>query len=291
MTIQGLKIIGESINDSIPSTSLLFRAGDMEAIKALARAQDAAGATHIDINIGNRPPEFMALVIREVQSVTNRPISIDTPDHDTALAGLLAYDPSKAWGAMPILNSITPLRLEMYELYSHVPFVPIFIFSERCEGGVPRHNRTPEESVETARELIRMAAESRFPVGNDTLILDPGIGSIASDSEGMLNRVLGAMEILHADPEFQGVHFSVGLSNLTHMLPTRKADGTPVRSALECAFLTRAIPQGLNMIVGSIKRQYEILPEGHPALVCLDDARRLGGYEAIERIMEFYKND
>jgi 5-methyltetrahydrofolate--homocysteine methyltransferase len=290
VTIQGLKIIGESINDSISSTRKLYDAGDPEGIKGLARAQDAAGAAFIDVNIGTRGPKFMAEMVRLVQSVTRKPVSIDTPDYDTALAGLLAHDPAKAWGAMPILNSITPQRMDMYELYRHVPFIPIFIFSERCEDGKPRHNRTPEESVETARELVRMAEESRFPVGSETLILDPGIGSIASDSEGMLQRVLGSMELLHADPVFRDTHFCVGLSNLTHMLPVRKADGTPVRLAIENAFLTRAVPLGLNMIVGSTKRQYELLPEGHPALKCLDEARKLGGFESIERIMEFYRD-
>ena len=291
MAIKGLRIIGESINDSVATTHKLYESNDIQGIMDLARGQDERGASYIDINIGDRAPKFMAEIVKAVQSVTSKPLSIDTPDHDTALAGLLAYDAIKAGGELPIMNSITPLRIEMFELYSHVPFIPIFIFSERLENGKPRHNRTPAETVETGRDLIRMAAESRFPIGNDTLILDPGIGSIASDTESMLNRVLGTMEILHADPEFHGAHFSVGLSNFSHMLPSKKSDGTPVKSALESAFLTRAMPLGLNMVIGSTKRNYEILPEGHPALQCLDDARRDGGYESLERVMEFYTEE
>ena len=40
MAIEGLAIIGESINDSVPSTKKLFDAGDIEGLKALAKAQD-----------------------------------------------------------------------------------------------------------------------------------------------------------------------------------------------------------------------------------------------------------
>jgi hypothetical protein len=104
----------------------------------------------------------------------------------------------------------------------------------------------------------------------------------------MIKRVMGALELIHGDPGFKGVHISVGLSNFTHMLPARRADGSPVKGPLESAFLTRAMPLGLDTVVGSVKRKYEILPEGHPALVCFDDLLKLDGYEMLERLQEFY---
>ena len=88
--------------------------------------------------------------------------------------------------------------------------------------------------------------------------------------------------------DFAGVHVSVGLSNLTVMLPPKRADGSPLKGPLESAFLTKAMPLGLDMIVGSVKRKYQLLPADHPAMICLDDVLEAEGFDAIMRIREFY---
>ena len=56
MAIEGLKIIGESINDSVPSTKKLFAANDIEGLENLAKLQDEKGAAYIDVNVGERDP-------------------------------------------------------------------------------------------------------------------------------------------------------------------------------------------------------------------------------------------
>ncbi|MFH1265767.1 MAG: hypothetical protein ABIK89_08560, partial [Planctomycetota bacterium] len=68
-----MKIIGESINDSVPSTHKLFESGDMEGLVELARTQDEKGAAYIDVNIGTQPPELMADLVKQVQAVTTKP--------------------------------------------------------------------------------------------------------------------------------------------------------------------------------------------------------------------------
>jgi cobalamin-dependent methionine synthase I len=130
----------------------------------------------------------------------------------------------------------------------------------------------------------------RAGIPNDDLIFDPGIAPIGSDSDGNLIRLMSALKMIHDDKEFNGFHASVGLSNFTVMLPPkRKADGTPVKSQLESAFLTRAIPIGLDYVVGSVKRNYSILDENNPALVCLDECLQLTGFDSIMRVRKFYK--
>ena len=99
---------------------------------------------------------------------------------------------------------------------------------------------------------------------------------------------MNRLALIHSDPYFAGVHMSVGLSNFTVMLPSKRADGSPVKGPLESAFLTKAMPLGLDMIIGSMVRKYEILPEGHPALVCLQDILKLEGYDTLMRLKEFY---
>ncbi len=60
MAIPGITIIGESINDSVPSTRELLDRGDIAGPVASARKQAEEGALYIDVNVGPRPPEVMA---------------------------------------------------------------------------------------------------------------------------------------------------------------------------------------------------------------------------------------
>ncbi len=286
MAIEGLCIIGESINDSVPSTKQLFDAGDVEGILDLARSQDEGGAAYIDVNVGSRPPEFMADLVRRIQGVTARPLSIDTPDAELARAGLSAYDPQRAGGKKPILNSISPLRPGMFALHAVQPFRPILLISERVEDGHSRPCHTAEETVQAARDLVGLARQAG--IANADLILDPGLAPIGSDTEGNLKRLLTAMEMLHNDGDFAGCHFSVGLSNFTMMLPAKRADGSRVKGPLESAFLTRAMPLGLDTVIGSVKRKYEILADDHPAVQCLEQVLAADGFEALMHVRSFY---
>jgi cobalamin-dependent methionine synthase I len=288
MAIPSLKIIGESINDSVPSTKRLFDAGDVEGLRELACFQDERGAAFIDVNVGARPPEFMAEMVRKIQRATAKPLSIDTPDPVLARAGLEAYDPARAGGQKPILNSITSLRAGMFDLYKIQPFRPILLVSEHVVDGQSRPCRTPEETYAAAQDLVRVFFQRCPGAGNDDCILDPGIAPIGSDCEGNLKRLVRAMEMIHADPAFAGTHASVGLSNFTVMLPSKRADGAAVKGPLESAFLTKVMPLGLDMVIGSVKRVYELLPPEHPAMVCLEECLKLDGFDVPMRVRDFY---
>ena len=80
----------------------------------------------------------------------------------------------------------------------------------------------------------------------------------------------------------------MGLSNFTVMLPPKRPDGSPVKGPLESAFLTKAMPLGLDMVIGSVKRNYERLPPDHPAMVCLEECLKLKGFDVLMRVREFY---
>ncbi|MBN2292994.1 MAG: dihydropteroate synthase [Pirellulales bacterium] len=288
MAIEGLRIIGESINDSVPSTHKLFEANDIEGLLALAKLQDEKGAAYIDVNVGPRSPEFMAEMVKKVQSVTAKPLSIDTPDVATAKAGLEAYDMDRADGAKPVLNSISALRVEMFDLYSIVPFCPILLISEQMVDGQSGPCHTAEQTYEAAKSLIAVAREGGRAIANEDVIFDPGIAPIGTDSEGNLKRLVAAMEMIHADADLAGAHASVGLSNFTVMLPPNRADGSRVKGPLESAFITKTMPLGLDTIIGSVKRKYELLAPDHPAMVCLEDVLKADGFDGIMHVREFY---
>ena len=288
MPIPSLTIIGESINDSVPSTKQLFDAGDVEGLLQLARFQDEKGAAVIDVNVGARPAEFMAEMVRKIQAVTAKPLSIDTPDPQIARAGLEAYDPGRTGGRRPILNSISPLRLGMFDLYAIQPFRPILLVSEQVVGGESMPCRTAEETYRAAQSIVKTFRDRCPGASNDDCIIDPGIAPIGSDTEGNLHRLIGALALIHADPAFAGVHASVGLSNFTVMLPAKRANGEPIKGPLESAFLTKAMPLGLDMVIGSVKRNYGLLPPDHPAMQCLEECLKLEGFDVLMRVREFY---
>ena len=204
MSLPGLTIIGESINDSVPLTKKLFEAGDVAGILELARTQDQGGAAYIDVNVGPRSPEFMADLVKKIQSVTAKPLSIDTPDFATAKAGLAAYDLDRAGGKKPILNSVSALRLQMFDLYKIRPFMPILLVSENVVAGRSQPCRTAEETFAAAKSLIK-TFRGRCPGATSAdCIVDPGIAPIASDSEGNLHRLIAALDLLRNDPDFSG---------------------------------------------------------------------------------------
>ena len=275
-----INIIAESLNDSVPSTHELYESGNMTGIRELAQFQDEQGAVYIDVNVGSFPTDFFVQVIREVQLATKKPLALDSPDPTLIEAGLKVYDDSVG---LPILNSISPLRMELFELYKLRKFRPILLISEGESGAC----HTSDETIDSAKFLLSKAKEAGIPNGD--LIFDPGVAPIGSDSEGNLIRLLETMHRLQVDPAFAGFHASVGLSNFTVMLPPKRKDGSPVRSPLESAFLTRTMPLGLDYVIGSVKRNYEVLPDDHPAQQCFDDCVKLGGFDAIMRVRKFYK--
>ncbi|UCH10945.1 MAG: dihydropteroate synthase [Fidelibacterota bacterium] len=289
MSIPGLTIIGESINDSVPSTHALFEAHDIDAIVDLAGMQAEGGAAYIDVNIGRRAPAFIAEVVRKIQEHIDIPLSIDTPDPEIAAAGLEAYDPQRAGNQKPILNSISEARLEMFDLTAKQPFIPILLTTESVDAsGEGVMNKTAEETYATARTMVSIARERMGHIPNEELILDPGIMPIGTDAEGHFKRLMNTMKLIHADEDLKGTQMSVGLSNFTVMLPSKTADGMFVRSTLESAFLTMAMPLGLRTIIGSVKRKYRILDNDHPALICLQEVLQLEGTAALVRVMRYY---
>ncbi len=289
MSIPGLTLIGESINDSVPSTHSLFEDNNIEGIIQLAKLQAEKGAAYIDVNVGPRTPGFMAEIVKKLQENISLPLAIDTPDPAIAEAGLSAYSAERAGNMKPILNSISEARLEMFDLYAIQPFIPILLITEGIEStGEMIMNKTAEQIHATAKNMVNIARKRIENLTNSQIILDPGIMPVGSDSKGDFKRLINAMSLIHNDKDFSGISMSVGLSNFTAMLPPKKADGSPVRGPLESAFLTMAMPMGLNTIIGSVHRKYSLLKEDDPAMLCLKDVLSLEGVDAIMRVMIFY---
>jgi cobalamin-dependent methionine synthase I len=288
MAIKRLNIIGETMNDSVPKVRMLFEKEDFNGLVKIAKVQGQMGAAYIDVNIGQREPELMARLVKDLQDHVTIPLSIDSPDPEIIRAGLEAYSPVKAQGKRPLINSIAETRVEMFDLFSVQPFKAMLIVSERKELGRPEKNRTGEDVLNTAKRLAERARNAPYRMSNDDLIIDPGIAPVGADTEGVTKMALDGIRLISQDPDFKGVHFSVGLSNFSAMLPPKKSSGTPIKVALENAFLTLAVPLGLDHIIGNVAKEYRLLDATDPAYQALVEAIELGGLEAIMRIRQFY---
>ena len=104
-------IIAERINSSRRSIREAIEAHDVEFIQNEARNQAEAGGDYIDVNAGTfvgEEADHMKWMVEAVQEVTDKPLSVDSPDPEVIKAVLPLVDKA------PLINSITlePVRLE-----------------------------------------------------------------------------------------------------------------------------------------------------------------------------------
>lgn len=291
MSLPGLTIIGERINPGFASSKVLLENKDLDGLARLAIEQVSKGAHYLTLNSGEAPekdPAFQSALTRAIQSACEAPISFDSPNPAVQEIYLKAYDPLLARGQKPVINSIAQTRSDMLDLLKIQPAKVVLMASERLEGGKPIANRSAREVHETAREMVFQILEGSHGITPDDLFIDVSLGPIATDSEGLTRMAIEAIELIGSDDRLRGVHVVVGLSNLSVMLPKQATDGSPLKVHMESAFLTVAMPLGLDTILGSPGRKYEILPEESFVLKGFREAIVEEGFDTIIRIKDLY---
>lgn len=292
MTIDNLTFIGERINPGFRTSKELLDSENIDGLAKLAVSQVEKGAGFLTINIGENPmarTNFLRSLIVAVQDAVDIPLSFDSPDPAVQEICLNTYDPDKALGRKPIVNSINEQRWGMIDLLRIQPFRIVIMASERLDGGQMKANRRGEEVAETAYHLVSKLESSTDKIARDEIYVDVSLGPMASDSEGLTGMAVDAIKRIGGNPALQGVHMIVGISNLSIMLPGKASDGSPLKVQLDSAFLTRTMPHGLDTVLGTPGREYRILPEDNFVLKGFDEAVRLGGFESIMRIQQLYR--
>jgi 5-methyltetrahydrofolate--homocysteine methyltransferase len=284
-------IIGERINPGFKSTRALFDNEDLPGIQALAVKQAEAGALYQNVNIGARAltdPDWMARVIEAIQEVVDTPLSFDFPSKEVQAICLSCYDPAKAGGELPIVNSITEHRWDLMELYEKHKFKVILMASERVEEGVAKGNKTAEEIYATARRAsLRLHNEYGMPL--DHIFIDMSVSAIIADTEGLNSSTVEAIRLIGADADLQGVHMMGGLSNIGQQLPPKAADGSDLKHCLENAFLTLTVPHGFDYVLGTPWRGYEALTDDHYVLATYKNFLEQRGSNALRAVRKFYR--
>lgn len=291
MSISGLTIIGERINPGFRSTQTLFENEDWAGLQALAIRQAKAGARYLNLNAGVKAltnPAFLAELVRRIQEAVDLPLSLDCPEPNVLKAALGAYDPDKASGEKPVINSIAASRWELREILRVCPCKVIVMATERLVEGSVAACKTGKEVHASAREMIGALKTENAGMRNDDFFVDVSISTLAADTEGLIRMALDAIRLIHDDADLQGVHIMGGLSNLPQHLPAKAADGSDLKHQLECAFLSVAMPLGFDTVLGTPWRGYELLPHDNFVLRKFCEILDLHGYDALMAIMQLY---
>jgi 5-methyltetrahydrofolate--homocysteine methyltransferase len=286
-----IRIIGERINPGFKSTKALFDNEDIAGIQALAVKQAEAGASWLNVNIGARAltdPDWMATVIQALQEVVSVPLSFDFPSKKVQEVCLKAYDPAKADGQLPIVNSITEHRWDLMELYGTYKFKVIVMASERVEDGKALGNKTADEIYGTARRCA-LRLKTGYGMPADDIFIDMSVSAIIADTERLNRSTVDAIKMIGSDPTLRGVHMMGGLSNIGQQLPPKAVDGSDLKHSLENAFLTLTVPYGFDTVLGTPWRGYEKLADDHYVLSTYKSFLEQSGTNALRAVRKFYR--
>lgn len=301
MTVTGkkLNIIGELINNSYARARKAFTERNPQDYANLAKIQADLGVSYLTLNLDGtariqvRMEEMLALlpdVIQAIQATTTCPISFDNPSIKYHEIALKYYDRKKS--GTPIINSIAASRTQldqMIELVGAYDTNVVVMASEYFAPGGSAQCLCAADAHHAAKHFVELliTKAGRRP---DQIIIDPGLAPVGADTYGLINIGLDAMKLIRDDPDLQGVHFIVGLSNF--------AWGTPkgVREQLENAYLTLGMEVGLDYALANPEKSPGPLPTDHPMVEKLrqalaqgrtvgDETQETAGYRQAEAIM------
>jgi cobalamin-dependent methionine synthase I len=283
-------IIGDRINPGFKATKTLIEAEDIKGIQELAKRQVAAGAAMLDVTIGPRgydDAKFLTEVIQAIQASVDVPLCFDYPKLEVQEVCLKAYDPGKAGGQAPLINSIAETRWEMVDLFDICPCRVVLMASERMEDGAGVPNKHESDVLLTAKRSTE-ALVRQHNVKREDIYIDVTVSTLASDTEGMVKMALDAIELIGRDRELTGVHIIGGLTNVGNLLPPMEIDGVRLRHLMESAFLTVAVPLGFDTILGTPWNDFQILPAENEVLKTFRDVIDLKGVDAMRRLRQLW---
>jgi 5-methyltetrahydrofolate--homocysteine methyltransferase len=222
-------IIGEKLNTSIQKTMEAVQNRDEEALIALIRAQEEAGADYQDVNaaVGGDELAGMQWLAGLVLKHSHGGIMLDSPSTE------VIEDVIKKVGERPVIvNSVTlserlSLLPAIFEAGAAVVGLPM------DGGGIPR---TAEGRKKNAERLVDKITAAGIPP--EKIFIDVLAESAAVADENLM-IALSSIPLINAiDP---GIKTVCGVSNVSF--------GLPGRVNINCAFLSAAVAAGLQSAI------------------------------------------
>ena len=224
-------IIGERINPTGKSKfKQALRDHDLEYILKEGVTQQDSGAHVLDVNVGLPEidePAMMEEVVRELQSVIDLPLQIDTSNAAAMERALRIYN------GKPLINSVNGKQEVMDEVFPlAAKYGGAIVALCLDEAGIPD---TAKGRIAVARKIIAEAA--KYGIGTEDLIFDGLCMTVSSDSKGALTT----LETLRRIRDELGCKSVLGVSNISF--------GLPQREIVNSAFFTMAMQSGLSAAI------------------------------------------
>jgi 5-methyltetrahydrofolate corrinoid/iron sulfur protein methyltransferase len=201
-------LIGENLNVMSKTLGPAMKERNAKPIQEMAIQETKQGMDYIDINIGPARKEgdkFMEWMIKTVQEVTNKPLSLDTTNPLAMEAGL------KVHKGRALINSISLVRMEE-ELPFVVKYNCDFIGLLWGREGLPRD---ANERGAIAAELLYSANEKG--ITNERIWFDPIVTPAVNIESNHVKPCLEFMSMLQ--DLAPGAGSAVGLSNVSNGAP------------------------------------------------------------------------
>ncbi len=229
VVIDEIKVIGERINPT--GKKILkeaLRTGDMDYILKTAVSEASAGAEILDVNVGVPgidEAETMKKVIKQIQSVTNLPLQIDSTNPKAIEAGLRVYN-GKA-----IVNSVNGEDKVLDEILPIVKkYGAAVVGLTLDENGIPS---TWQGRVKIAEKILNTARKYGIP--KEDIFIDTLTLTVSTEQD----KVFETLKALRHIKEEMGLHTVLGVSNISF--------GLPAREVVNSTFLTLAMEYGLSL--------------------------------------------
>jgi len=224
-------IIGERINPTgRKKFQAQLRVDDLSQLAIDVEQQVRGGADVLDVNMGvplTDEPALLGKAIKEIQSLTDLPICIDSSIIEALQVGLETYV-GKA-----LVNSVTGEE-ERMELI--LPLIKrhgaAIIALPNDATGIPA---TAAERMVITEKIVRTVEKYGIPL--EDLVIDPLAMTVGADPEA----VKITLETIHLIREKWGLNMTLGASNVSF--------GLPYRHAVNAAFLPAAMSHGLTSAV------------------------------------------
>jgi 5-methyltetrahydrofolate corrinoid/iron sulfur protein methyltransferase len=201
-------LIGENLNVMSKTLGPAMKERNAKPIQEMAIEETKQGMDYIDINIGPARKEgdkFMEWMVKIVQEVTNKPLSLDTTNPLAMEAGL------KVHKGKALINSISLVRMEE-ELPFVVKYGCDFIGLLWGREGLPRD---ANERGAIAAELLYSANEKG--ITNERIWFDPIVTPAVNIESNHVKPCLEFMSMLQ--DLAPGAGSAVGLSNVSNGAP------------------------------------------------------------------------
>jgi 5-methyltetrahydrofolate--homocysteine methyltransferase len=218
-----------------------LRAGSWELVRSEAKAQVAAGADVLEVNVGAPGVDEVTMLpeaVRVVLEAVDVPVSIDTADFE-ALEAALATHQELAPDGKPLINSVNgEERYLKHILPLAAKYNAAVIGMALDDDGIPE---TPEGRLAVARKIVERAEAAGVPP--EDVLIDVMALSVSTDPKA--GRV--TLEAITLVRDELGVNMTLGPSNVSF--------GLPERPRMNGVFLAMAIQNGVNCPIINVARE------------------------------------